>query len=118
MKTSSDPRHRARITRVQSLFAVGINPQNVDDSISDVLSSLADIDKYISAAAPEWPLPKINKLDLAVLRQAVFELLYTETPSKVVIDEAVEIAKVYGSENSGSFVNGVLGTITEKRSNE
>lgn len=118
MKTSTDPRHKARITRVQSLFAMGINPQGIDDSITDIVSNLVNIDSYISTAAPEWPLSKINKLDLAVLRQAVFELLYTETPAKVVIDEAVEIAKVYGSENSGSFVNGVLGTIAEARSNE
>lgn len=70
------------------------------------------IDKIIQVAAPEWPLKKINAVDLAILRLAVSELLYLkETPPKVAIDEAVEIAKQFGSESSHRFVNGVLGTI-------
>ena len=114
MKTVNDPRHKTRVTRVQSLFAHTFQYDQDNPQISDILAKLSIIDEAISNAAPEWPLNKINKLDLAVLRQAGFELLFTDTPSKVVIDEAVEIAKTYGSDNSGSFVNGVLGTILER----
>lgn len=117
MKTVNDPRHKTRVTRVQSLFAYTFQSNQNNDQISDILAKLSVIDQAISSAAPEWPLSKINKLDLAVLRQASFELLFTDTPSKVVIDEAVEIAKTYGSDNSGSFVNGVLGTILERKNN-
>lgn len=73
------------------------------------------IDKIITKAAPAWPIDKINKIDLAILRFAVYELMEKVTPQKVVIDEAVEIAKEYGSESSSSFVNGVLGTIYEMK---
>lgn len=114
MKTVNDPRHKTRVYRVQSLFTYAFQRDQDSGSISDIINKLPVIDEVISLAAPEWPLNKINKLDLAVLRQASFELLFTDTPSKVVIDEAVEIAKTYGSDNSGSFVNGVLGTILER----
>ncbi len=116
MKTVNDPRHKTRITRVQTLFAYTFHDLNEHPEIADILKELPRIDEAISNAAPEWPLAKINKLDLAVLRQATHELLFTDTPTKVVIDEAVEIAKTYGSESSGSFVNGVLGTILERKS--
>lgn len=116
MKTVNDPRHKTRITRVQTLFAYTFHDSNEQREIADILKELTSIDQAITLAAPEWPLTKINKLDLAVLRQATHELLFTDTPSKVVIDEAVEIAKTYGSDNSGSFVNGVLGTILERKS--
>lgn len=116
MKTSQDPRHKTRVARVQSLFAYTFHPQaEIPPELTDLLSHLTELDATISAAAPEWPLAKINKLDLAVLRQATYELYHTDTPSKVVIDEAVEIAKLYGSDNSSSFVNGVLGTILERK---
>lgn len=114
MKTVNDPRHKTRVTRVQSLFAHTFQNNQDNEQISDILAKLPVIDQAISLAAPEWPLNKINKLDLSVLRQASYELLFTDTPSKVVIDEAVEIAKTYGSDNSSSFVNGVLGTILER----
>ncbi len=100
MKTSSDPRHLKRVTQVSKLYAS-----------SFVTGFSTPNDKLISTAAPDWPLAKINKIDLAILRVAVEELLHTKTPPKVVIDEAVEIAKKYGAEQSPSFVNGVLGTI-------
>lgn len=114
MKTVNDPRHKTRVTRVQSLFAHTFQNNQDNAEISDILAKLPVIDEAIASAAPEWPLNKINKLDLSVLRQASYELLFTDTPSKVVIDEAVEIAKTYGSDNSSSFVNGVLGTILER----
>lgn len=114
MKTAQDPRHKTRINRVNALFAYTFHQGVVSPEIKDIVPELTTIDQAISLAAPEWPLAKMNKLDLAVLRQATHELLFTDTPQKVVIDEAVEIAKTYGSDNSGSFVNGVLGTILER----
>ena len=110
MKTSSDPRHQQRITRVQALFAYtyGTSPAHIED----ILLHLTEIDEKIHAAAPDWPLSQVNRIDLAILRVATYELLYAkDTPSKVVIDEAVEIGKTYGGESTPSFVNGVLGTI-------
>jgi N utilization substance protein B len=70
------------------------------------------IDKLIVKHAPEWPLDQIASIDRAVLRLGIYEVLYSEeVPPKVAINEAVEIAKAFGGENSGSFVNGVLGTV-------
>jgi N utilization substance protein B len=74
-----------------------------------IVSMMAEIDSIIEKCAPEWPLSQINRLDLAVLRQAIYELSQKKnTPPKVIIDEAIEIGKRYGSTSSGSFINGVL----------
>jgi N utilization substance protein B len=70
-----------------------------------------EFDQHIASSAPQWPIDKLNRIDLSILRLAVFELLNTDTPPKVVIDEAVELAKEFGSESSPSFINGVLGNI-------
>lgn len=84
-----------------------------------VISSKEKIDKIISRCAPEWPISQINRIDLAILRLAVFELVIdTREPPKVVIDEAIELAKKYGSEKSPSFVNGVLGSVLREKKNE
>ena len=73
------------------------------------MANIEKIDDIVQKCAPEWPISQINRVDLAVLRQAVYELLFkTETPTKVIIDEAVEIAKRYGGKTSSSFVNGAL----------
>lgn len=114
MKAKSDPRHRQRIKRMQSLFAYVFNHQDIDEDIQPIVADLATIDDQITNAAPEWPISQINRIDLAVLRLAVFELTRKEVPYKVVIDEAVELAKEYGSDNSPKFINGVLGTILQK----
>lgn len=78
-----------------------------------VLAKAPQLDKLIEVAAPAWPVDKINKIDMAILRLAVYELLEGNTPQKVVVDEAVELAKEYGGENTPAFVNGVLGTVIE-----
>jgi len=66
----------------------------------------------ISKAAPTWPVEKLNKVDLAILRLAIYELkIKKKTPPKVIIDEAVELAKKYGADNSSKFVNGALGSL-------
>ena len=112
MKTRKDPRHLRRQKIVAQLFASSFTPQEaVLEKVEKILEQKESIDKKIAAAAPTWPVDKLNKIDLAVLRQAIYELTNSKTPPKVVIDEAVELAKEYGSENSSSFINGVLGTI-------
>jgi transcription antitermination protein NusB len=114
MKTSHDPRHLERIKIIQELFAWEFSKENrlTSNSVSKIVKHLKKIDSEIVEAAPSWPLEKINKLDLAILRLAVFELLIEpNTPPKVVVDEAVELAKEYGSESSASFINGALGKL-------
>lgn len=112
MKTALDPRHQLRRKAVKILFAESFTHQPTKNNLVDkILSKRKAIDKLIGSAAPTWPVEKLNKIDLAILRLAVHELKYEKTPPKVVIDEAVELAKEFGSETSASFVNGVLGTI-------
>jgi len=82
--------------------------------INGVLSHLKDIDNIITKAAPEWPIDQITIVDRNVLRIGLFELLYSdkeEVPPKVAINEAIELAKSFGGESSGKFINGVLGTV-------
>lgn len=88
-------------------------PQSPD--LKKILTHLKKIDQVIKINAPKWPLDKINKVDLSILRTAIWELLYKKkTPPKVVIDEAVELAKEFGSQTSHSFINGVLGSAVKK----
>lgn len=115
MKTSTDPRHKKREDRVSAMFAHSFTTPSENAVIDSLLSHLDEIDAAISKSAPEWPLANINRIDLAILRVATDELLYSDTPPKVVIDEAVEIAKKFGAENSASFINGVLGTILKNK---
>ena len=98
---------------MQSLFAHNIGNNELTSADSrEIITHLPEIDQLITQFAPKWPLEKINHIDLAVLRCAIWEIKYhSETPPKVVVDEAVEIAKEFGTETSGSFVNGVLGGI-------
>lgn len=116
MKTASDPRHQKRREAIRSLFSYLFEKkQPLSPLATEVIQSLEKIDNEIKEAAPEWPLERINKIDLAILRLAVFELLVQKKePSKVIIDEAIELAKEFGSENSPSFINGVLGHILKK----
>jgi len=110
VKSAQDPRHLKRIAVFKSLFAGSFTPQSEHPSrVDKIQTNIKEIDEIIQKCAPEWPISQINRVDLAVLRQAVYELLYkTETPTKVIIDEAVEIAKRYGGKTSSSFVNGAL----------
>jgi N utilization substance protein B len=112
MKTAKDPRHKKRREAVKALFAESfVHQDEIPELAKKVLSQGKKADKKIEDAAPAWPLEKLNRIDLAILRLAVYELENKKTPPKVIIDEAVELAKEFGSENSPSFVNGVLGTI-------
>ena len=91
------------------------NDETRDKLARLVVPNLKKIDKLISQAAPERTIDKINRIDLAILRLAVWELAVDKkNPAKAVIDEAIEVAKRYGAESTPGFVNGVLGTILNK----
>jgi transcription antitermination protein NusB len=94
-------------------FADAIDDKNfVHDVVEGVQSHQDEIDNIIGPAAPEWPVDQIAKIDKIILRIGVYELLVKrDVPPKVAINEAVELAKAFGGENSSKFINGVLGTV-------
>ncbi len=115
MKSKFDPRHQKRIELIQSLFAWSLSGKIQNLKIKKITQKTQKIDKLISEAAPKWPVDQINKVELAILRYSIYELLHkTKTPPKVVIDEAIEIAKEFGDNSSPAFVNAVLGKILTK----
>jgi N utilization substance protein B len=139
MKRASDPRHLARILALQELFSSYFNKNNpdiddlpvedltsldeIDDYNQDLLKQIIEgvktkqeeIDKLIVQYAPQWPISQMKLVDLQILRMAILEGFVGKiTPPKVAIDEAIEIAKDFGGETSGKFVNGVLGAIYEE----
>ena len=79
--------------------------------VSGVVGHGREIDSVIEARSENWTLERMAVVDRNILRLSVFELLYTDTPYKVIIDEAVELAKRYGSEESSAFINGVIDKI-------
>lgn len=103
------------LKRIIAEFGPGFeDAEFVEGLIQTILSKQKDIDSIIEHAAPEWPLAQIAIIDRNVLRIGLAELLYgnpKEVPPKVAINEAIELAKTFGGENSGKFVNGVLGTV-------
>lgn len=126
MNDSVDPRHLKRMKLVQELFARGFNDligqatidQNgasmntdQDELIGQILAEKDEFDEQVLAVAPERPLADINKVDLAILRVIMFESKHKDTPKKVLINEAVELAKEFGTESSPKFINGVLGKL-------
>ena len=89
--------------------------------VTGVVNHLAEIDKIIEKAAPEWPLNQIMIVDRNILRIGLYELLYAdkkEVPPKVAINEAIELAKSFSGINSSKFVNGVLGTVYKEIENK
>ncbi len=131
-------RHLARSVVLQTLFewdtthaadsaTTEILARNVDEFggedtdkafmeqlLDGVIAKHADLDLVIGKAAPDWPLEKIAPVDRNILRIGLFELLFadrTQVPAKVAINEAIELAKIFGGESSGRFVNGVLGAV-------
>jgi transcription antitermination protein NusB len=83
--------------------------------LNGILANQEQMDRLIKRYAPEWPLDQMAVIDRNVLRIAIFEFLIdTETPVKVAINEAVELAKLYGSDSAPRFINGVLGTLAEQ----
>ena len=132
-------RHLGRIVTLQTLYEYEFRTQSgdtnasvdeilsrnleryetaIDDTtfvtslVNGVLKEQANIDEKIQPIAPDWPIEQIARVDRAILRIGVYELLHQAdiVPPKVAINEAVELAKAFGSDNSSKFVNGVLGT--------
>ena len=141
MKRETDPRHLAREIALQTLFSEDFHKDkitNIQTFTSDELVKIDGIEEYdkdlctnilngvrekkeeidtlISEFAPQWPISQMKLVDLQILRIAIFEGFITDiTPPKVAIDEAIEIAKIFGGDSSDKFVNGVLGAIYEKK---
>ena len=88
------------------------DPRFIKDLVSGVLDRQGEIDAIITHYAPEWPIEQITVVDRNILRIGVYELKWVPgIPSKVAINEAIELAKTFGGESSGRFVNGVLGAV-------
>ena len=96
-------------------FAPGFSEKEfVMNLAKGVVSRVDELDKIIETSAPQWPIAKLPIVDRNALRIGLFELLHAnreEVPPRVAINEAIELAKTYGGENSGRFINGVLGTV-------
>lgn len=116
--TNPDPRHQHRIAVMQGLFSRSFGQETPEEEtpkvvaiVTEIIAKLEELDAKIKQFAPERPLSDINQVDLAILRLIVFESNYTKTPVKVLINEAVELAKEFGTDGSPRFVNGVLGQL-------
>lgn len=129
-------RHQARVVALQALYEIDcaghppamvieqrLETANLPESGEDFARELAHgvnahqewLDKLIARYAPEWPVAQIAIIDRNILRIAAYEILVEQdTPIKVAINEAVELAKRFGSDSSSRFVNGVLGTLVAK----
>ncbi len=133
---STDPRHKARQVALATLFEWSFNQEKsfsevfdhttgvfsqerfptkmAEEIVKGVRENSPTIDKIILAAAPAWPLDQIGRLDLVCLRIAVYELYFAKgIPYKVAINESVDLAKEFGGQKSGKFVNGVLGSVVK-----
>jgi len=129
----SGVRRKARILALQALYEVDATGHETETALSRLLdreqlpeeaSAFASkllngvirhregIDENIRRFAPAWPVAQIPTVDRNILRLAIFEILFNKTPVKVAINEAVELAKRFGSDNSPKFVNGVLGSVS------
>lgn len=135
-------RHLSRTIAMQTLFVWDFNNQKkdlkeivkenfsnfapefddggfVEELVSGVFDNIKAIDDYIKKYAPEWPIDQITIIDRNVLRLGIYELVFSEKiPPKVAINEAIEVAKNFGGESSGKFINGVLGSIYTNMSDE
>src|SRR3989344_359045 len=102
------------LQRNKKEFGPGVEEDDdfADRLVAGVLKKRRKIDGIIEKAAPEWPIEQVARVDRNVLRLGLWELLFgnrKEVPPKVAINEAIELAKTFGGENSGKFINGVLG---------
>jgi N utilization substance protein B len=139
-------RHLGRIIALQTLYEVVFRKECQDDKVdldsvlkrnisryrtalddkdfivrlvNGVDKQAAKLDKQLQPIAPEWPLDQIAKIDLCILRMGAYELEnHEDVPGKVVINEAVELAKSFGGDNSSKFINGVLGTLFKQKATE
>lgn len=91
----------------------------IENLVRGVAKKETELDDIIRPVAPEWPIEQIARMDRVILRIGVYELLFEDSvPPKVVINEAVELAKAFGGDNSSKFINGVLGTILRNQEAE
>jgi len=91
----------------------------IEALVQGVAAHESELDDILRPLAPEWPIEQIARMDRVVLRMGLYELEYgTDVPPKVVINEAVELAKAFGGDNSSKFVNGVLGTALKNKTGE
>jgi N utilization substance protein B len=133
-----DPRHQARSLALQALYEIDATDHSVADVLRErlsgdelvtqtrtlattlvhgVLEHCSQLDGLIRHYAPEWPLDQIATIDRNILRIAIYELGASNlTPIKVAINEAIELAKTFGTESTPRFVNGVLGTLAARES--
>lgn len=117
-------KHKDRIKIIQNLFAFEFNPKEyfpyqekkILEKTKEILKKLNEIDQYIQKYATKFPIDKIAKVDLAILRLGIYEILFDEkVPDKVAIDEAINLAKEFGSERSYAFVNAVLEKVYKEK---
>ncbi len=114
-----DTRHQQRIKIVQELYAYSFLPQQgfkkFDSKTQEIIKRMQELNEQIKKFALKFPIEKIAKVDLAILQLAIYELIIEKKePPKVIIDEAVELARELGSERSYAFINAILGKIYEK----
>lgn len=112
----------AIVERNMDEFGPGIDePDFVWRIVKGIVEHLQELDQLIARVAPEWPVEQIAIIDRNILRIGLYELLYQnkdEVPPKVAINEAIELAKNYGGQNTSRFANGVLGTVYREISGE
>ncbi|MDO8637256.1 MAG: transcription antitermination factor NusB [Dehalococcoidia bacterium] len=133
-KPVGSSRHRARIIALQALYEIDMSGHSTETTVdrllgereiapetstftrelvTGVMENRGNIDDMIKRFAPAWPVSQISPVDRNILRLAIFELLHHNiTPVKVAINEAVELAKTFGSESSHKFINGVLSSVS------
>jgi N utilization substance protein B len=113
----AEPALRERLETVEDEDGIQLTPALeafAERLVRGTIEHRDEVDERIAEAAPAFPLPQIAATDRVALELATYELMFEkDVPTKVAINEAIELAKTYGGENSGRFVNGVLGTIVE-----
>lgn len=101
MDAEEKKRNKAMIEFIESLYF-------------GIFEHLKEIDELIEKSATNWSFARIAKVDLSILRLAIYELKYTDVPQKVAVNEAIEIAKIFSTEKSPRFINGVLGSVIKE----
>ena len=96
---------------IKNLGLEGDESEFTKELVKKTFNSTKDLDKKIESVAPDWPINQVAAIDRNILRMSICELEEFETPPKVAINEAIELAKTFGSNTSSKFVNGVLGTV-------
>lgn len=89
--------------------------KDLEDKLTDVLTHIDEVDSKIEAYSNGWKKERIGKAELAILRLAIYEVLFDEVPDAIAINEAVELAKLYADEKAPGFINGILGKVARKK---